>query len=133
MLEYALTPLARILDNLGEHPGWKISQRPGLGLPHEFGEGAPWRILATCPERWPELVDRPTFGTAVQHLLLDHAEAEQDLNRQKAATGSSFLMRGTGATRKKTWSQGCRSTPVCWRPACLPCACRRWPACPSRA
>ncbi|MFF3584782.1 hypothetical protein [Streptomyces mirabilis] len=94
VLEYALTPLARILDNLGEHPGWEISQRPGLGLPHEFGEGAPWRILATCPERWPELVDHPTLGKAVQHLLLDHAEAEQDLNRQKAATGSSFLMRG---------------------------------------
>jgi hypothetical protein len=93
----------------------------------------PWRILATCPERWPELVDRPTLGTAVQHLLLDHAEAEQDLNRQKAATGSSFLMRGTGATRKKTWSRGCRSTPVYWRPACLPCARRRWPVCPSRA
>ncbi|MER5346923.1 hypothetical protein ABT030_42925 [Streptomyces mirabilis] len=41
MLEYALTPLARILDNLGERPGWESSQRPGLGLPHEYGEGSP--------------------------------------------------------------------------------------------
>lgn len=64
VLEYALTPPARLLDNPGEHPGWEISQRPDLGLPHEFGEGAPWRILATCPERRPELVGHPTLGTA---------------------------------------------------------------------
>ncbi|MGW1364944.1 hypothetical protein ACWCQP_47055 [Streptomyces chartreusis] len=76
VLEHALTPLVRLLDNPGRHEGWKISEHPGLGLPHEFGEGAPWRILSACPDRWHELVQHPVLGSAVQHLLLDNAEVE---------------------------------------------------------
>lgn len=45
-------------------------------LPLECGEGPDWRILATCPEQWHDLVERLTLGTTVQHLLLDHAEVE---------------------------------------------------------
>ncbi|GHD64447.1 hypothetical protein GCM10010317_062790 [Streptomyces mirabilis] len=95
-------------------------------------QGAPWRILATCPERWPELVGHPTLGTAVQHLLLDHAEAEQDLNRQKAATGNSFLMRGIQGDSEENLEPGL-SLDADLLETCLPCACRRRPACPSRA
>ncbi|KUN58918.1 hypothetical protein AQJ46_42355 [Streptomyces canus] len=87
VLEYALTPFARLLQNPGRHEGWKILERPDLGLPHDFGEGAPWRILSTCPERWPALVKHPTLGTAVQHLLLDHAEVEARRNRLMTSGG----------------------------------------------
>ncbi|MGW0647680.1 hypothetical protein ACWD4T_02555 [Streptomyces umbrinus] len=88
VLEYALTPLARLLQNPGRHAGWKISEHHALGLPHEFGEGAPWHILATCPDRWPALVEHPTLGTAVQHLLLDHAEVEARRNRITESGGN---------------------------------------------
>ncbi|WP_154686017.1 hypothetical protein [Streptomyces himastatinicus] len=35
----------------GQHEEWEFSERPMLGLPLEFGEGPPWRILATCPDQ----------------------------------------------------------------------------------
>ncbi|MEU0110682.1 hypothetical protein ABZ313_35700 [Streptomyces sp. NPDC006251] len=92
VLEYALGPFARLLQNPGEHDGWEIAKHPDLGLPHDFGEGAPWSILATCPERWPALVEHPTLGMAVQHLLLDHAEVEARRNR--TGWGGEHLTRG---------------------------------------
>lgn len=94
VLQHALTPLARLLDNPGRDEGWEMSMRSDMGLPLEFGEGAPWRILATCPERWPALVGHPTFGTAVQHLLLDHAELEARRTRTLESAGDCFT-RGT--------------------------------------
>ncbi|MFE0438895.1 hypothetical protein ACFW2K_28505 [Streptomyces nigra] len=86
VLEHALTPLARLLKD-PQHEEWEFAQRVDRGLPHEFGEGAPWRILATCPDRWHDLVEHPTLGTAVQHLLLDQAEARRS---RKMAASSSY-------------------------------------------
>ncbi len=40
----------------------------------ELGDNSAWAMLARCPERWAELVAHPTFGAAVQHLLLDQAK-----------------------------------------------------------
>ncbi|WP_331736536.1 hypothetical protein OG426_54745 (plasmid) [Streptomyces canus] len=90
VLEHALTPLARLLRD-PQHEEWQFAQRADLGLPHEFGEGAPWRILATCPDRWHDLVEHPTLGTAVQHLLLDQAEAEARRSRMLAANSSHLI------------------------------------------
>ncbi|MCP9211523.1 hypothetical protein [Streptomyces cucumeris] len=90
VLEYALGPLARLLRHPGQHERWGISGHPTLDLPLEFGEGAPWRILATCPDRWPTLVRHPVFGTAVQHLLLDHAEVEARRTRMAVSGGESL-------------------------------------------
>ncbi|WP_331726553.1 hypothetical protein [Streptomyces sp. NBC_00280] len=87
VLEHVLAPLARLLQNPGRHESWDISERAGIGLPHEFGEGPGWRILATCPHRWPALVEHPALGTAVQHLLLDHAEAEARRTRLLESAG----------------------------------------------
>ncbi|WP_159401404.1 hypothetical protein [Streptomyces maremycinicus] len=89
VLEHALTPLARLLKD-PQHEEWQFAQRADLGLPHEFGEGAPWRILATCPDRWNDLVEHPAIGTAVQHLLLDQAEVEARRSRMMAANSSSL-------------------------------------------
>ncbi|MBC7271482.1 MAG: hypothetical protein H5T76_22705 [Streptomyces sp.] len=89
VLEHALAPLARLLKD-PQHEEWQFAQRADLGLPTEFGEGAPWRILATCPERWHDLVEHPTLGTAVQHLLLDQAEVEARRSRMMASSSSSL-------------------------------------------
>jgi hypothetical protein len=133
VLEYALTPRARILDNLGEHPGWEISQRPGLGLPHEFGEGSPGASSPPAPNAGPNwsTVPRSARPCSISSWTTPKRSKTSTVRRRLPAAPSSCA--ASGATRKKTWSQGCRSTPVGWRPACLPCARRRWPACPSRA
>lgn len=89
VLEHALTPLARLLKD-PQHEEWQFAQRVDQGLPHAFGEGAPWRILATCPDRWHNLVEHPTLGTAVQHLLLDQAEVEARRSRMLASSSSSL-------------------------------------------
>lgn len=94
VLEYALAPLARLLQDPNRHERWQISEHASLGLPLEFGEGPGWRILATCPDRWHDLVEHPTLGTAVQHLLLDHAEVEARRNRLMAS-GGDCLTRDT--------------------------------------
>ncbi|MFJ8469619.1 hypothetical protein [Streptomyces swartbergensis] len=96
VLEYALAPLARLLQDPARHERWQISEHASLGLPLEFGEGAGWRILATCPDRWHDLVRHPTLGTAVQHLLLDHAEVEARRTRLMESGGDS-LARADGA------------------------------------
>ncbi len=83
VLEHALTSLVRLLAN-PHHEDWKFAQRVDRGLPHEFGDGAAWRILATCPDRWHDLVAHPALGTAIQHLLLDQAEVEARRNRMMA-------------------------------------------------
>ncbi|MEU6350151.1 hypothetical protein ABZ896_12570 [Streptomyces sp. NPDC047072] len=88
VLEQALTPFARLLQNPGRHKGWDVSSDPALGLPHDFGEGAPWRILHACPGQWPALVGHPVLGMAVQHLLLDHAEVEARRTRAMASASS---------------------------------------------
>ncbi|WP_241827279.1 hypothetical protein [Streptomyces graminilatus] len=93
VLEQALTPFARLLQNPGRHEGWDICAHPELGLPHDFGEGAPWRILHACPDQWPDLAEHPVLGSAVQHLLLDHAEVEARRSRA-SATGSSLARSG---------------------------------------
>jgi hypothetical protein len=114
VLEYALSPFAHLLQN-PQHDGWKISERAGLGLPHEFGEGAPWRILATCPERWP------TLGTAVQHLLLDQAEVEARRTRQMTSSGDSYIRGGQDAPAERP-EPAPALTPALLR-ACLPALC----------
>ncbi|MGW6275665.1 hypothetical protein [Streptomyces sp. NPDC055060] len=89
VLEHALTPFARLLED-PYHEEWKFAQRADMGLPNAFGEGAPWRILETCPDRWHDLVEHPTLGPAIQHLLLDQAEVEARRNRMMASSGSSL-------------------------------------------
>ncbi|MBC2907696.1 hypothetical protein [Streptomyces cupreus] len=121
VLEYALTPLARLLRTPGQHEGWEITQHPDLGLPHEFGEGAPWSILATCPERWPALVEHPTLGTAVQHLLLDHAEAEARRTRL-TDSGSGYLAHDVQEASAEQPAPGPALAPALLR-ACLPALC----------
>ncbi|MEU0217978.1 hypothetical protein ABZ281_23990 [Streptomyces sp. NPDC006265] len=96
VLEYPLAPLARLLQDPARPERWQISEHASLGLPLEFGEGAGWRILATCPDRWYDLVRHPALGTAVQHLLLDHAEVEARRTRLMESGGDS-LARADGA------------------------------------
>ncbi len=76
VLERALTPLAATLLSPEQYDGWAVPVDFHLGWSHQLGGGSAWRVLAACPQRWRELVDHPSLGAAVQHLLLDHAEAE---------------------------------------------------------
>ncbi|MFF3728509.1 hypothetical protein ACFYYM_39860 [Streptomyces erythrochromogenes] len=69
-LEASLTPLAAYLLHPEPEEGWE----EGRSL--ELGGRSAWAMLARCPERWEELVAHPTFGAAVQHLLLDRAEIQ---------------------------------------------------------
>ncbi|WP_372411113.1 hypothetical protein [Streptomyces luteireticuli] len=82
VLERSLTPLASALLTPEECDDWT---RP-FGWSSRLGDGLDWRILATCPERWHELIGHPTLGPAVRHLLLDQAELEAHRRHLQAST-----------------------------------------------
>ncbi|WP_371660918.1 hypothetical protein [Streptomyces sp. NBC_00280] len=90
VLERSLTPLAAALLAPEQHDDWTRSLDFQLGFSHQIGDGPDWRVLAKCPERWRELVDHPTIGAAVQHLLLDQAEIEAHQQRSQASASSRF-------------------------------------------
>ncbi|MGW1786948.1 hypothetical protein ACWCQQ_49050 [Streptomyces sp. NPDC002143] len=73
VLEACLTPLAAYLLLRETENGWEAVSAFSKDWSLELG-GHSTRALARCPERWAELVAHPTFGAAVQHLLLDQAE-----------------------------------------------------------
>ncbi|MEU6346563.1 hypothetical protein ABZ883_37085 [Streptomyces sp. NPDC046977] len=74
VLEASLTPLAAYLLHPEPEEGWEAVSAYGKDWSLELGGPSAWAMLARCPERWAELVAHPTFGPAVQHLLLDQAE-----------------------------------------------------------
>ncbi|MFF4205758.1 hypothetical protein ACFYZ8_34480 [Streptomyces sp. NPDC001668] len=74
VLEACLTPLAAYLLHPEPDEGWEAVSAFSKDWSLELGSNSAWAMLARCPERWAELVAHPTFGTAVQHLLLDQAE-----------------------------------------------------------
>jgi hypothetical protein len=120
VLEYALAPLARLLRDPDRHKRWRISEDASWDLPHEFGEGAGWRILATCPDRWHDLVRHPTLGTAVQHLLLDHAEVEARRTRM-VTSGGDYLTRRDDTPAERAEPASALDTDLLR--ACLPALC----------
>ncbi|MGW7514182.1 hypothetical protein ACWGJ2_01135 [Streptomyces sp. NPDC054796] len=119
VLEYALAPLVHLLEHPGQHEGWKTCERSMSGMPLDFGEGPAWRILTACPERWPALVQHPALGTAVQHLLLDHAETEAHHHRPSTSGGSCS---GHG-TEEKPSEQPEPALTTDMLQACLPALC----------
>ncbi|MEV5141775.1 hypothetical protein AB0K71_18100 [Streptomyces syringium] len=90
VLEASLTPLAAFLRHPQCEEGWEALSSCSEDWSLELDGHAGWAMLARCPERWAELVAHPTLGAAVQHLLLDQAEAcaLQDA-RLRATTSSS--------------------------------------------
>jgi hypothetical protein len=120
VLEQALMPFARLLQNPGRHEGWDICAHPELGLPHDFGEGAPWRILHSCPDWWPAMVGHPVLGTAVQHLLLDHAEVEARRSRATAANSSVTDNREDGSADESDPALSADLLRACLPALCLP-------------
>lgn len=74
VLEACLTPLAAYLLHPEPEAGWGAVSAFSKDWSLELGSNHAWAMLARCPERWAELVAHPTFGAAVQHLLLDQAE-----------------------------------------------------------
>ncbi|MFJ6636401.1 hypothetical protein ACIQMR_34255 [Streptomyces sp. NPDC091376] len=74
VLEACLTPLAAYLLHPQPEGGWGAVSELSKDWSLELGDTSAWAMLARCPERWAELVSHPTFGAAVQHLLLDQAE-----------------------------------------------------------
>ncbi|MCZ4101034.1 hypothetical protein [Streptomyces sp. H39-C1] len=76
VLEACLTPLAAYLLLPEPEEGWEAVTAYTKDWSLELGGRSAWSMLARCPERWAELAAHPTFGTAVQHLLLDQAETQ---------------------------------------------------------
>ncbi|WP_331739643.1 hypothetical protein OG590_38705 (plasmid) [Streptomyces goshikiensis] len=70
VLEACLTPLAAYLLLPEPEEGWEAVPAYSKDWSLELGGHSAWSMLARCPERWAELVAHPTFGAAVQHLLL---------------------------------------------------------------
>ncbi|MFD7896317.1 hypothetical protein [Streptomyces sp. NPDC059743] len=88
VLEHSLTPLAAALLAPERHENWTRPLDFHLGFYHQLGGGPAWRVLATCPASWRELVHHPTVGRAVQHLLLDRAETEANQQRLRSPATS---------------------------------------------
>ncbi|MFF1593160.1 hypothetical protein ACFVY0_34325 [Streptomyces sp. NPDC058286] len=88
VLEACLTPLAAYLLHPMPEEGWEAVPTYSKDWSLEVGSHSGWAMLALCPERWAELVANPTFGAAVQHLLLDQAEvhALEDARLRAAGT-----------------------------------------------
>ncbi|MEU5632151.1 hypothetical protein ACH47C_23575 [Streptomyces rishiriensis] len=74
VLETCLTPLAAYLLHPEPEEGWDAMSAFSKDWSLELGDNNAWAMLARCPQRWAELAAHPTFGAAVQHLLLDEAE-----------------------------------------------------------
>ncbi|MFE4832221.1 hypothetical protein [Streptomyces sp. NPDC056672] len=86
VLEFSLTPLAAALLVPERHKDWTRPLDFHLGFHQQLGDGPAWRVLATRPASWRELVHHPTVGAAVQHLLLDQAETEANQQRLRSPT-----------------------------------------------
>ncbi|MFE5717897.1 hypothetical protein [Streptomyces erythrochromogenes] len=84
VLEASLTPLAAYLLHPEPEEGWEAMSAYGKDWSLELGGRSAWAMLARCPERWEELVAHPTFGAAVQHLLLDQAEIQEEARTRAA-------------------------------------------------
>ncbi|MFD5426361.1 hypothetical protein [Streptomyces sp. NPDC127084] len=76
VLEACLTPLAAYLLHPEPEEGWEAVSAFSKDWSLELGGRAGWAMLARCPGRWAQLAAHPTFGAAVQHLLLDQAETQ---------------------------------------------------------
>ncbi|QID34305.1 hypothetical protein G3260_000066 [Streptomyces albus] len=87
VLEACLTPLAVYLLHPEPEEGWEEVSASSRDWSLELGGRAGWAMLARCPQLWPQLTAHPVLGAAVQHLLLDHAEAQalEDAARFRAA------------------------------------------------
>lgn len=121
VLEYALTPRARILDNLGEHPGWEISQRPGLGLPHEFGEGSPGASSPPAPNAGPNwsTVPRSARPCSISSWTTPKRSKTSTVRRRLPAAPSSCAAPGrlgrrpgAGAVARRRSAGGLPACPV---------------------
>ncbi|MFJ2736149.1 hypothetical protein [Streptomyces sp. NPDC087317] len=88
VLEACLTPLAAYLLHPEPEAGWEAVSAFSKDWSLELGSHSAWAMLARCPERWAELVAHPTFGPAVQHLLLDQAEIQAREDARVHAAGS---------------------------------------------
>lgn len=100
VLERSLTPLAGALLSPERHEDWNRSLDFDLGYSLQLGDGPQWRILSTCPERWRELINHPTVGAVVQHLLLDQAEVE--VQRHLLTSTSAYPTNETNKRRAPT-------------------------------
>jgi hypothetical protein len=88
VLEACLTPLAAYLLRPEPEEGWEAVSAFSKDWSLELGDNSAWAMLARCPERWAELAAHPTFGAAVQHLLLDQAEIRAEEDARLDAAGS---------------------------------------------
>ncbi|MET8168839.1 hypothetical protein ABZT34_32085 [Streptomyces sp. NPDC005329] len=88
VLEACLTPLAAYLLHPEPEEGWEAVSAFSKDWSLELGDNSAWAMLARCPEQWAELAAHPTFGTAVQHLLLDQAEIRAEEDARLHAAGS---------------------------------------------
>ncbi|MFE2972988.1 hypothetical protein ACFXKC_57765 [Streptomyces sp. NPDC059340] len=88
VLEACLTPLAAYLLHPQPEEGWEAVSAFSKDWSLELGSNSAWAMLARCPERWAELAAHPTFGAAVQHLLLDQAESRAWEDARVHAAGS---------------------------------------------
>jgi hypothetical protein len=88
VLEACLTPLAAYLLHPEPEEGWEAVSAFSKDWSLELGDNSAWAMLARCPERWAELAAHPTFGAAVQHLLLDQAEIRAEEDARLHAAGS---------------------------------------------
>ncbi|MFE4757167.1 hypothetical protein ACFRIB_44445 [Streptomyces mirabilis] len=113
--------------------GGRSPSAPAWACPTSSAKAPPDASSPPAPNAGPNwsTIPRSARLCSISPWTTPKRSRTSTVRRRLPAAPSSCA--ASGATRKKTWSQGCRSTPVCWRPACLPCARRRWPACPSRA
>jgi len=88
VLEACLTPLAAYLLHPEPEEGWEAVSAFSKDWSLEVGDNSAWAMLARCPDRWAELAAHPAYGAAVQHLLLDQAEAQALEDARLHAAGS---------------------------------------------
>lgn len=87
VLEACLTPLAAYLLHPEPEEGWEAVSAFSTDWSLELAGRTGWAMLARCPGRWAQLTAHPTFGAAVQHLLLDQAETQALEDAQLRAAG----------------------------------------------
>lgn len=88
VLEACFTPLAAYLLHPEPEEGSEAVSAFSKDWSLELGDNSAWAMLARCPERWAELAAHPTFGAAVQHLLLDQAETRAEEDARLHAAGA---------------------------------------------
>ncbi|WP_405196309.1 hypothetical protein [Streptomyces anulatus] len=117
VLEACLAPLAAYLLRPLPEEGWEAVSLHARDWSLELSGRDAWAMLARCPERWPQLAAHPTFGAAVQHLLLDRAEsqAREDAQRHAATTSD-----GEGPPTDSTGALSEDLLRACLPALCLP-------------